>query len=183
MKRLLAGSGSGQGFRRYLPVILAGMLTIGWILLIFMFSLQNGEESSTASSELTHTILYILGELGIASVCNLTGEEFTRAESIIRTLAHFSEFLILGILIKILSGHIIRLYNLVSKSGIRLFLLLSAVCLAVAAADEVIQLGSPGRAFQFLDMAVDLSGACIGMLTAGLLSARPVRSKSAKHPA
>lgn len=165
---------------RSMPVVLYSLISIAWIILIFGFSMKNGEESSTQSSELTHTVLYILSQLGFASVCNLTSEEFTKAESIIRTLGHFLEFMVLGVLIENLVSRIIRYISREPKARHPEYLLAAAVCLAIAVADEIIQLGSPGRAFQIQDIAVDLAGASIGIAAVRLLSLWLKRGKTSK---
>ncbi|MHB1452519.1 MAG: VanZ family protein [Saccharofermentanales bacterium] len=177
MKTLRIRYKPGSAMNRSLPVILYGLLSIAWVMLIFGFSMKNGVESSNQSSELTHTILYILSQLGVASVCNITSEEFTRAESIIRTLGHFLEFTVLGVLAENLIHRLIRYSSHESRSRNPEYLLAAAACLAVAITDEIIQIGSPGRAFQILDIAVDMAGAAVGILAARFLLSRVRRGK------
>lgn len=180
MKPLRAPFKLSPDIIRSMPVILYSLFSIAWTILIFGFSMKNGTESSTQSSELTHTVLYILSQLGLASVCNLTSEEFTKAESIIRTLGHFMEFMVLGILVENLICRINQYISRRSRARQSEYLLAAAVCLTIAVADEIVQLGSPGRAFQIQDIAVDLAGASIGIAAVKLLSLWLKRGKPTK---
>jgi len=80
-------------------------------------------------------------------------------EYLVRKLAHFCEFALLGAL----------MLALLTRPGLRLKPFLSAaLCLASALLDEGIQYFSEGRGPSLRDVALDFSGALFGMLLAGL---------------
>ena len=79
---------------------------------------------------------------------------------LVRKLAHFSEYAVLGMLV----------YLLFLKPGGRGKIVLSAaVCLAAAAVDEGIQILAAGRGPALKDVGIDFGGSCAGMLVAALV--------------
>ena len=88
-----------------------------------------------------------------------------KAEFVLRKLAHFSEFTLLGFLLAGLTRPETPKIWLTRP----LFLGLTAACI-----DETIQIYSPGRASSLLDVWIDFSGVTLGVLVSllvyGLLS-------------
>ena len=81
-------------------------------------------------------------------------------ELILRKLAHFSEYAVLGAL----------MLALFTKPGLRTRPLPSlGLCLAAALLDEGIQLFSVGRGASLHDVALDFIGACVGTALAALI--------------
>jgi VanZ family protein len=159
-----------------IATLIYGILTASWIGLIFSFSAQNGTESGALSSELTHALLNLLTVIGLASACNITADEFLRIEGILRTFAHFTEFAILGGLVGQLNRRIsTRLHSDTTKQSMA-WILPIGFCLCIATIDEILQLGSPGRAFQMTDILIDLSGSVVGFMLATFLKIPQRRS-------
>ena len=155
-----------EGFcrKQRIVVVLYGILAAAWTGMIFSFSSQDGSESGALSSEITHAFLNMLTTVGLASACNVTPEQFLRIEGIIRTCAHFTEFAVLGGLVGRLSLWI-PCRSIVSKAGrIARWSAPVVLCLLIATTDELLQLGSPGRAFQITDILIDLAGSTTGYL-------------------
>lgn len=109
--------------------LLKRLLLIAWLLVIFMFSNQNGEVSSQLSGG-------FLTLLGIPDIPFL--------HLLIRKIAHFSEYFILYLLFGINYGF--GRHDLV-------------FCLLVALSDEFHQLFIVDRAGSLVDVLIDTSGA------------------------
>lgn len=127
--------------------ILFACLTILWIVVIFSFSLQSGDESS----QLSGGIVAWLVEL----VCPKDFAYTEILETLIRKGAHFTEYFILGILMSCTVRET-RCTRTVFVPWI-----LGSV---VACCDETIQLFSDGRAGRILDVMLDSSGVLTGCL-------------------
>lgn len=123
------------------------LLALTWTALIFGFSMQSASESNVSSNfvlDLLATYFPYLKEPQIMMTAIL----------VIRKLAHFSEYVILGLLYA-------KAYK--DTSWDKLLLL---GCL-VPILDETIQIFVPGRSAAILDMGIDLSGYLTGLLIMG----------------
>lgn len=133
-------------------------LTLGWMLLIFMLSAQEAPQSDATSYSLARYLLSL-------SPFHHTSDYEARLSSvnqIMRTLAHFSEYFILGVLFTLQA-----LFYVKDRKKRCLFSTL--VCLLYCVSDEVHQLFVPGRAFELIDIAVDTLGSVSGLLLTELL--------------
>ena len=129
------------------------VLTIAMLCFIW----GNSSMSGTASGALSGRFLKYLAPL-LAPFGN-------KAEFVLRKLAHFSEFTLLGFL---LSG-LTRPETPTPWRTRPFFLGLAAACI-----DETIQIYSPGRGSSLLDVWIDFSGITLGVLVSltvyGLIS-------------
>lgn len=120
-------------------------LTVLWLMVIFSFSMQTGNESSQISGGIVTLFVETIFPAGFAYI-----EE---VEFLIRKAAHFTEYFILGILTSLT----------VSETRCRHILLTSWICgSAAACCDETIQLFSAGRTGQFVDVLLDSTGVLCG---------------------
>jgi len=87
----------------------------------------------------------------------------TTFNNILRDCAHFLEFLILGVLAILYSDKF-------KITFFRRFCFTLIFCILVALIDEIIQIFSPGRAFELSDLILDGSGSTIGGMLILLLS-------------
>lgn len=78
-------------------------------------------------------------------------------ETVLRKLGHFSEFTCLGLLLSWLAA-------LLGQRGFYGITLPLLGGILVACADETIQIVSPGRASSLIDVWIDVSGVCTGIL-------------------
>ena len=117
------------------------------LIIIFMLSAQNGEQSSSTSGFFTQLIALLAG-------CSIP-------ESIIRTLAHFCDFAGLGFLtcnlIFAIKGSLKPLHSILFAFG-------------YAITDEVHQIFVPERAFQLTDLAVDFGGIALGVAAFSIIA-------------
>ena len=130
------------------------VLLILWMALIFYMSAQPQLESEATSNLATELIYRIFG--GIFRYFGMTLEDFFgRFGQLIRKLAHFTEFMILGILAKT------NQEEYTDRNTILVPLLFSAL---YAISDEIHQSFVPGRCCAVKDMLIDTSGAFTGII-------------------
>ena len=142
--------------------IILWTLCILWMSLIFMFSHQNAELSSDISQGFTARIIMLLAEHNIIDIpvssSGLSEAVLKIAESIdtvVRKLAHFSIYGVLGILTYELS---LCYYKRKKAAAAALI-----TCLLYAISDEIHQLFIPGRAGMVIDVILDFSGSIFAL--------------------
>lgn len=123
------------------------VLVVIWMVIIFMFSSQNSDQSSKNNE----FIVYILNLLGLDVNSIFNGN----ADFIIRKLAHFTEYFILYFL----------LFNALKEDLYFKPSLLTAfiITFLYAASDEFHQRFVPGRGPSFRDVLIDTSGGLVCM--------------------
>jgi len=131
--------------------IFSWIAVICWLILIFSFSAQPAVQSDGLSRQVTKIILDI-----IDNVIPIEENGLDQLNSIIRKLAHFGVYLVLGVLIN----------NAFEKSGVKDlkgFMISLLFCVLYAISDEVHQLYVPGRGAQVTDVLIDSWGAFVGI--------------------
>lgn len=127
------------------------------LMLVFIFSnsLKTGEESSAQSSTVVDTIQEVVSVIAPNSpIATATGEDYDKLHADVRTLAHFSEFMLLGALF---------VWCWYSYTDKKLWLLAPAGGAVITPIfDELLQMLSSGRAAEWLDVAVDIFGGVCG---------------------
>lgn len=111
------------------------------MMLIFIMSSFNSVESGNQSNFIVNLIV---------DVFNI--DNIDLLSLIIRKLAHFTEYFILGILV----------YNLISSYNKRTYMAL-IICILYAISDEVHQIFVPGRSCQMYDILIDSLGSLVGI--------------------
>ncbi len=136
--------------------ILRGILIIllfGTFFLIFGFSNQNATESSGISEKVSESIVNIFN----SNESNETKMQLiSNIEPIIRKIAHFSIYTVVGILLMALAST----YNFDLKSRIYGCLLIGFI---YACSDEIHQLFVDGRSGEFRDVLIDTCGVLTGI--------------------
>ncbi len=136
--------------------VIFSVLSLFLVCFIFSNSLKNGADSSEDSERVSRIV---------ANVINFIFKtEYTSADigGTVRTFAHFSEFAALSFCVS-------SAIRCVTKK-IKLFYLISMpITVLIAIIDEIIQLFSEGRAFQFTDICVDSLGGLFGIFFLCLL--------------
>lgn len=152
---------AARRFPRWLLPLGAALCT----LLIWGQSLLPAAQSSGESRALLPFLEPLLLALGVpAALCH----------SVLRKLAHFCEFGLLGLL---WGGA--RLRGQPRLLGDRLWAA-GGLCLLTALIDETIQLHVPGRSGMLQDVWVDAAGAAAGLLLAALLLGLGRRARAAR---
>ena len=130
-----------------------------WI--IFGFSNQDGEKSGTISRQITELITK-----KISAIQNLPNDEkeivLKKIEHIVRKLAHFSIYAVIGfLLMSLMSTYKIKQKNRIAISAI--------IGLLYAISDEIHQAFVPGRGPLVSDVLIDFSGVIMGIFIAYII--------------
>ncbi len=147
--------------RIYPARVVFAVLTIACMVTIFLFSGDNASASSNKSGKITKAAVETL----VKDYDEMSPEKqqsvLDKAEHIVRKLAHFSIYTLLGFLASFTVGRR-RLFSRKSL-GVIVF------CFLYACSDEIHQLFVPGRSGMFTDVLIDTGGAVTGMLVSMLL--------------
>ena len=133
------------------------ILVIIWMLVIFNFSSQNGSKSTKTSDVVTSMVVNV--------TTSVTNKDIPREEVkkkvedstfLVRKTAHFTEYLILGILV-------LQLLSDYTKINKRMLIVSLIICYLYAVSDEVHQIFIPGRTAKVLDTFIDGAGSLVGI--------------------
>lgn len=130
------------------------LLTALFILFIFSRSMVPSEASAQESGS-------VVGALG--GFWSALGIDEDSADHIVRKLAHFIEFMGLGVLLTLCACR-----NGEKKLKKHIFTVLF-FCLCIPVLDETIQYFSPGRAPEVRDVVLDFSGAVTGSIVVAFI--------------
>lgn len=136
------------------------ILTILMMVVIFLFSSQNGEESGALSDKVVAFILSFF-KRGFSSFDESVKRDLIDEYSfLVRKLAHFSEYALLGFF-----------FSSYLKTGERRRVFVPSLVFGVlySITDEVHQFFLEGRNMSFFDVAVDTSGVLFGTLVSMLV--------------
>lgn len=120
-------------------------LVFAWMILIFLFSSESGIDSTETSQFFVEKVEPFFTHL-------IPGISFELITMIIRKMAHFFLYFVLGILV----GSV----TFANKKWCILSLL---ICLIYACTDEIHQVFVPGRSGQLKDVFIDLIGSSVGI--------------------
>ena len=133
-------------------------VTVGFILYNSLQTAQESTEQSTTVVVMVQQAVAVIAPE--APIVTATGEDFDRLHSIVRSLAHFSEYTLLGAR----GGWCCLSYTLRRK-----FLVIPALGGAgLAVLDECLQMFTAGRGAQFTDILLDVFGGLCGLAFAVL---------------
>lgn len=132
------------------------LLLLGTFYIIFGFSSQDGEKSGSISKRITEKIATLIPQIQEKS--KLEKENIMNTmERIIRKMAHFSIYTVVGLLLMSL----ISTYNIKEKN--RLIITLTTGII-YASSDEIHQSFVPGRSPMITDVVIDTMGVILGIL-------------------
>ncbi len=142
--------------KRKLLFIIFSALTLFLICFIFSNSMKNGADSSEDSEKVSKIVANLVN-------C-IFNTKYTAAEigGSVRTFAHFSEFAALSFCF----SYTIRL---ISEKMKKVILISLPFTFFIAVTDEIIQIFSEGRAFQFIDIVIDTLGCLFGIALLSLI--------------
>ena len=133
--------------------IILAILLLGTFYIIFGFSGQDGEESSGLSRKVTEFITDNIFQLSNESKI----QYINQLEYIIRKLAHFSIYTVVGIL---LMGFV----STYEMEKIKKIYISIVVGIIYATSDEIHQVFIPGRAAKLTDVIIDTMGVVLGII-------------------
>ena len=124
------------------------LLVILWMIFIFVMSSFDASSSSNQSNFIVDIITGIINikDIGLLSL-------------IIRKLAHFIEYFILGILV----------INFITRYDKKIIIAI-LLCIIYATSDEIHQIFVPGRSCQITDIMIDSLGSIMGIYLCKLIT-------------
>lgn len=132
------------------------LLLLGTFYIIFGFSSQDGEKSGSLSRRITEKIATLIPQIQEKS--KLEKENIMNTmESIIRKMAHFSIYTVVGLLLMAL----VSTYNIKEKNRLIISLTTGII---YATSDEIHQSFVPGRSPMITDVVIDTMGVILGIL-------------------
>ena len=134
------------------------VLIVLWMALIFILSNQQANDSTKLSDGF---IERTIGNIYKITHKSVSEEELTEIKikytHITRKAAHFTIYMILGLLV----GLLLKEYNLDKKNTILYGIL---ICMCYAISDEIHQIFVPGRSGEIRDVLIDTFGSTVGLL-------------------
>ncbi|MCR1898330.1 VanZ family protein [Irregularibacter muris] len=156
---------------RKTKIILSWTGVILWMVMIFAFSAQPAKQSAGLSAKITQSIISIVDKVMPLDLDTfMTVQRVEYLHHIIRKMAHFSVYLVLGLLLV----HALRQSGV---KGFKIFIFALILCISYAAFDEIHQLYIPGRSGQVRDVFIDSMGALTGIAGYAMASWKVKRSK------
>ena len=144
----------------WLRVILTA-LCVGMYTFIFYNSARTGDESASQSSSVVALVQRFFKAIAPNSfIANAQGKDYEKLHAIIRTLAHFAEFALLGALL-------VWCFASYTNRAVW-FIVPLALVLFSPIVDECIQLFTSARVADVKDLVVDTLGGYAGALFAGV---------------
>lgn len=128
------------------------ILVLIWMMIVFMFSNENGEKSSNTSGKFTEQIVKIFVQDEMDKI-----ELVSKLEPIMRKLAHFTLYTIGGILI----FNYINTFKIKTKNKLILTLIIGML---YASSDEIHQYFVSNRGARITDVLIDSSGVVTGII-------------------
>lgn len=136
----------------------AAVLLLALYMVIFGFSAQDAEQSGSMSMRISEGAVEFLNSLTGGRWSRQFMEELARYfENPVRKLAHFGEYMCVGILVYLI-------WSPWMKRGKRLYFLTVVWVFVSGACDELHQLFVPGRWCSFWDVCLDTCGGAFGLL-------------------
>jgi VanZ family protein len=154
-------------------IVLSLLLVVAVMVMIYSFSAQTGEESGAMSGKLTTWVLNLL----VPDFANFSPEKQEAIRStvglIVRKLAHFSEYALLGFSLML---HIAQIQK---KTAVRLPVLWAwGIGTLYAASDEFHQGFVAGRGPSIVDVTIDSAGVIAGVLFLAWILLRKTKKKA-----
>ena len=141
-----------------------------WMVVIFLFSAQNGQRSGDTSGSVLRWILRLFYWGFDAYAIEKQTAILELWHLIVRKGAHFTEYAVLAMLV----ANALRQYALPQRLR---WILPVAVSAAYAVTDEIHQYFVPDRACRLLDVGIDTCGAIFGMFCFTVAAALRKREK------
>lgn len=157
--------------KKTVAFVIVQALLIVFITANLAFVWVNSSKESTKSDKASNSIAEPLAKKTVKNYDKLPQKEqakhLKKINAKVRTIAHFAEFLTLGMLFCLLISVLFEFKSDRFKRSLFICVCL-ALCLTLicAVTDEVHQIFVKGRTFQFTDILVDMCGAVCGCLIA-----------------
>ena len=129
------------------------VLVLLWMGLIFMFSNQNADDSSQVSDGLIVKTASIFVDKNLSN--DKKEELIEKYSHIVRKTAHFTIYLVLGVLV----------LNFILELDLKHIIMVSlCICILYSMSDEFHQMFIDGRSGELLDVLIDSIGSYVGIV-------------------
>lgn len=157
--------------KKILITVPAAILLLALYVVIFGFSAQDAEQSGSLSMRISESAVEFLNSL----VGGHWSQQFMEEQALyfehpVRKLAHFGEYMCVGILVYLILSQWM-------KRGKGLYLLTVIWVFVSGALDEFHQLFVPGRWCSFADVCLDTCGGAFGLLLCVIVGRLWIRRK------
>jgi VanZ family protein len=127
-----------------------------WTGSLFFFSSQTADESTRLSGEMIRTLLVFIRPEFLQMTAAQQAQWVASLQHLVRNAAHFGSYFVLAMLCM----NALRQYpwRLARQAALTLLL-----CMGYALTDELHQLFVAGRAFEMVDLGLDLGGTLLGL--------------------
>ncbi len=137
------------------------LLTVAVMIMIFCFSMENAEKSDQRSGRISLLIIRVFYPDYETEEADRQQEIYDLVQHIVRKCAHFTEYMMLGFLIRLCAeswfGHKMKKSRITALIGF-------GAGTAYACSDELHQIAIEGRMGKWTDVLVDSSGVLAGVL-------------------
>ena len=133
--------------------MISKILVLSWQFVIFMFSAQPAVESKSLSSGMTAAVVsFIFPNMSADQVADVA----EKLSFVVRKGAHFTIYLVLGVLMYNCIRRVIKITKPVLMSFV--------FCALYAVTDEIHQIFVDGRAGRIMDVCIDSAGSLFGIV-------------------
>lgn len=150
-----------QSKKLYQSSVLWFCCTLLWCMVIFCFSAQDATASTAVSDGVLHKIAEICTAWIPADAAEIDSENHASMAFLIRKIAHFTLYFILGIFSAATMFSFTAKHHRSLLAG---WFTAWSFCIFYASTDEFHQLFVPGRTGRFLDIGIDSLGALLSSL-------------------
>ncbi len=150
-----------QSKKLYQSSVLWLCCTLLWCVVIFCFSAQDATASTAVSDGVLHKIAEICTAWIPANAAEIDSENHASMAFLIRKIAHFTLYFILGIFSAATMFSFTAKHHRSLSAG---WFTAWSFCIFYASTDEFHQLFVPGRTGRFLDIGIDSLGALLSSL-------------------
>jgi len=150
-----------QSKKLYQSSVLWLSCTLLWCVVIFCFSAQDATASTAVSDGVLHKIAEICTAWIPADAAEIDSENHASMAFLIRKIAHFTLYFILGIFSAATMFSFTAKHHRSLSAG---WFTAWSFCIFYASTDEFHQLFVPGRTGRFLDIGIDSLGALLSSL-------------------
>lgn len=150
-----------QSKKLYQSSVLWLCCTLLWCVVIFCFSAQDATASTAVSDGVLHKIAEIYTAWIPADAAEIDSENHASMAFLIRKIAHFTLYFILGIFSAATMFSFTAKHHRSLSAG---WFTAWSFCIFYASTDEFHQLFVPGRTGRFLDIGIDSLGALLSSL-------------------
>lgn len=143
---------NGDKMKKYKRKIIFGILIVFWMIIIFLFSNQNGDVSSSKSQKIVDIIIKIfIKDFDTYSLVRQK-ELLSKLSFFVRKCAHMCEYAILALLVFFFLTDNLKLFR---------YVIPIIVCFIYACSDEFHQSFIGGRGPSFKDVMIDTLGSVL----------------------